>query len=72
MAKNQNNYTFALSCIDACNFCKITKPTYLKGIQELIEAGYLVNTKGNHYTFYEKLPEEKDMMKITVIKESEW
>lgn len=67
MAKNQNNYTFALSCVDACRFCKITKPTYLAGIQELIEAGYLVNTNGNHYDFYEMLPED-EKINITVKK----
>ena len=30
MAKNQNNHTFALSCKDVCEKCKMTKPTYLK------------------------------------------
>lgn len=68
MAKNQNNYTFALSCKDACNFCKMTKPTYLGAVQELIETGYLVNTNGNHYDFYEKLPEEEEVIEITVKK----
>ena len=58
LAKNQNNYTFALSCVDTCKFCNISKPTYLAAIQELIEAGYLINTSGNHYDFYEMLPEE--------------
>lgn len=67
MAKNQNDYTFALSCKDACNFCKMTKPTYLSGVQELIEAGYLVNTSGNHYDFFEKLPEE-EVIEVTVKK----
>lgn len=67
MAKNQNNYTFALSCVDACNFCKMTKPTYLKCVQELIETGYLVNTCGNHYDFFEKLPED-EVMQVTVKK----
>lgn len=71
MAKNQNNYTFALSCVDACNFCKFTKPTYLKCVQELIEAGYLVNTNGNHYDFYEKLPEEENQIEVTVKKVEE-
>lgn len=66
MAKNQNNYTFALSCADACAFCNITKPTYLSGIQELITVGYLINTNGNHYDFYEKLPEEA--IEITIRK----
>ena len=68
MAKNQNNYTFALSCVDACNFCKMSKPTYLSCIQELIDVGYLVNTDGNHYDVYEKLPEEDDSIEITVKK----
>ena len=67
MAKNQNNYTFALSCVDACKFCNISKPTYLKSIQELIDVGYLVNTNGNHYDFYEKLP-KNDEIEITVKK----
>lgn len=67
MAKNQNNYTFALSCVDACRFCKFTKPTYLSCVNELIETGYLVNTNGNHYDFYEKLPKD-EVMNITVKK----
>lgn len=68
MAKNQNNYTFALSCVDACKFCKMSKPTYLSCVQELIEVGYLVNTCGNHYDFYEMLPEGNDLIEITVRK----
>lgn len=68
MAKNQNNYTFALSCVDACRFCKMSKPTYLSCVQELIDTGYLVNTSGNAYDFYEMLPEEKEIMEITVKK----
>lgn len=71
MAKNQNNYTFALSCADACKFCNMTKPTYLKGVQELVEVGYLVNTNGNHYDFYEKLPEVEEI-EITVKKSDEF
>lgn len=68
MAKNQNNHTFALSCVDACRFCKMSKPTYLGCVQELEETGYLVNTGGNHYDFYEKLPEEKNMIEVTIKK----
>lgn len=71
MAKNQNNYTFALSCVDACRFCKMTKPTYLKCVQELIETGYLVNTGGNAYDFYEMLPEEDEVLEITVKKSAD-
>ena len=71
MAKNQNNYTFALSCVDACRFCKMSKPTYLSCVQELIDAGYLVNTNGNHYDFYEMLPEEEEVIEITVKKSAD-
>lgn len=67
MAKNQNNYTFALSCVDACKFCKMSKPTYLDCVQELIAAGFLVNTSGNHYDFFEMLPKE-EAMEVTVKK----
>jgi hypothetical protein len=70
MAKNQNNYTFALSCVDACRFCKMSKPTYLASVQELIQVGYLVNTTGNHYNFFEKLPQEEEVI-ITVNKSEE-
>lgn len=66
LAKNQNNYTFALSCVDACKFCNISKPTYLSSIQELIAIGYLVNTSGNHYDFYEMLLE--DTIEVTIKK----
>ena len=67
MAKNQNNYTFALSCAHACEFCKMSRSTYLAGVQELIDNGYLVNTSGNNYDFYEVLP-ENDVLNITVRK----
>ena len=66
LAKNQNGYEFALSCVDACRFCKMSKPTYLAAIQELIATGYLTNTGGNHYDFYEKLPDET--IEITIKK----
>ena len=68
MAKNQNNYTFALSCEDACRFCKMSAPTYKTSVKELIEVGYLVNTNGNHYDFYERIPAEDDVLNITVKK----
>lgn len=68
MAKNQDNYTFALSRVDVCKKCKMTKPTYLACIQELIDVGYLVNTSGNHYNFFEKLPPQNDTIEITVNK----
>lgn len=58
LAKNQNNYTFALSKVDCCKFCNISKPTYLAAIQELIDEKYLINTTGNHYDFFEQKQEE--------------
>ena len=67
MAKNQNNYTFALSCVDACAFCNMSKPTYLSSVNELIDNGYLVNTKDDCYDFYEMLPEDKELQ-VTVKK----
>lgn len=66
LAKNQNNYTFALSAVDCCKFCNMSKPTYLSCVQELIEVGYLVNTSGNHYDFYEALPQ--DTITVTIKK----
>lgn len=69
MAKNQNNYTFALSCVDVCRFCKVTKPTYLGCIQELIGAGYLVEVDVGKYDFFEMLPEDKEeVIEVTVRK----
>ena len=67
MAKNQNNYTFALSAVDVCKFCNIGKSTYHTSVQELINVGYLVNTNGNHYDFYEELPEAEETI-VTIRK----
>lgn len=66
-AKNVNNYTFALSCVDVCRFCKISARNYYSAIQELTELGYLVHNEDNHYTFYESLPEKEEMI-VTVKK----
>lgn len=67
-AKNQNLYTFDLYCVDACRFCKISRNSFHSAIHELIEVGYLVHTSGNHYNFYETLP-EKEVFNITINKE---
>lgn len=66
MAKNQNNYTFALSSADVCQMCNMSIGTYKKAVNELISNGYLVNTSGNSYDFYEMLPEE--IINVTVKK----
>lgn len=56
IAKNSNNYTFALSRIAYCNWSGCTKPTYLKAVQTLTEKGFLVKKKegSNQYYFYVK------------------
>jgi hypothetical protein len=61
LAKNANNYTFALSCVDVCRFCKVSAKSFHVAIQELIEVGYLVHTEGTHYNFYETLPEPENV-----------
>lgn len=67
MAKNQNNYTFDLGYADAGKFCNLSKPTYLKSVQELIDVGYLVETGNSNYDFYERLPLEGEL-RVTVRK----
>lgn len=51
--KNQKGYEFALSKVDALNWGIGSKSSYDRGIKELIEKGYLVETSKNHYDFYE-------------------
>ena len=72
MAKNQNNYTFALSCVDACRFCKMSSKTFHEGVKELQEVGYLVPDGGNHYQFYEMLPDMPNEISVTVNKSEEF
>lgn len=52
---NQANYTFALSRADFCEITGLSKNTYLKARDLLIEKGYLVKSADNSnlYTFYE-------------------
>lgn len=58
MAKNQNNYTFA------GKFCNLSKPTYLKSVQELID---VETGRHGNYDFYERLPLEEEL-RVTVRK----
>ena len=53
--KNQNNHSFELS-MKACEAWGIKKNSYYRGIEELIEKGYLHQLKedSNVYIFYEK------------------
>lgn len=52
-AKNQNGYEFALSNKDASESFGIKIKQYNNAVNELIEKGFLVNTKGNNYAFNE-------------------
>ena len=58
--KNQEHYAFELSRAD-CLEWGIKKDSYYDGIEELIEKGYLVQSRegSNLYTFYESAYTEK-------------
>ncbi len=58
-AKNQENYTFALSPQAAAEW-GISRSTFNRTINKFIDEGYLISTKegSNHYDFYE-IPKEK-------------
>lgn len=64
--KNQDGYTFGLSKVDAV---KWGINSYDRAVKELIDKGYLVNTCGDKYTFYEK-PKAK-VIQITIEKSKE-
>jgi hypothetical protein len=59
-AKNQDNYTFALSSKDVENTFGMKIKQYNNAIKTLIDKGYLVNTEANNYTFYEKSVNTKE------------
>lgn len=52
-AKNQNGYEFALSSKHVEENFGIKIKQYNNAVKTLEEKGYLVNTKGNNYMFYE-------------------
>ena len=56
IAKNQNNYQFALSSADFCNWANVSMTAYKTSFEELVEEGYLVSKEGekNTYIFYDK------------------
>ena len=69
--RNQNGYTFGLSPKDALQKGIGSKSSYDRAVKELIEKGYLVNTKGNHYNFYELPPNLNEEIIITTCKTAE-
>lgn len=52
LAKNQDNYTFDLSCADCCKY-GIKTDAYHAAVKNLITTGYLKHYKGNIYVFNE-------------------
>lgn len=52
-AKNQDGYTFALSRADVMNATNISASTYTRAINEMMEKGYLVQSKGRFYEFHD-------------------
>lgn len=65
-AKNQNGYEFALSSKAVERDFGIKIKQYNNAVAELIDKGYLVNTKGNNYIFNEiSLITKKDKGVIT-------
>lgn len=72
LGKNQNNYTFALSKVDAMAWCGFSKNTYTAAFNELVKEGYLVRAaeNSNHYDFYEVARKQEQPI-ITVHKEEQ-
>lgn len=55
IAENQNNYKFDLSSAAFMNDSNVSRPTYSKAVNKLIELGYLVlkDANTNTYIFYD-------------------
>lgn len=55
LAKNQNDYTFALSSSDFMKWSSLSKSAYTTAFNELVSKGYLVQqeNKKNLYKFYD-------------------
>ena len=70
LGKNQNNYTFALSKVDAMAWCGFSKNTYKAAFEELVEEGYLVQTAAgsNKYDFFE-VSQKQEQPIITIHKQ---
>lgn len=65
LSKNQNNYEFALSKVDAMTWGMGSKSSYDRAVQELIDKRYLVETSPNHFDFFELPREEEKTIYIT-------
>ena len=74
IAKNQNQFTFALSSKETCRICNICRYTYVNAIHALLDKGYLVPKvdEKNVYIFYEAGSNDPDAtIKISENKKAE-
>ena len=74
IAKNQNQFTFALSSKETCRICNICRSTYVSAIHALLDKGYLVPKvdEKNVYIFYEAGSNDPDAtIKISENKKAE-
>lgn len=67
MAKNQDNYNFALSSSDFCQWAGVSLTAYNSAFKELVEKGFLIQSGSNknNYIFYEKSRDELQNETIT-------
>ena len=65
LVKNQDKYSFALSCKDFCRWAGVSKNTYETAVKVLIERSYLVQKAegSNVYIFYE-IPQDDEVIMI--------
>ena len=65
LVKNQDKYSFALSCKDFCRWADVSKNTYETAVKELIERSYLVRKEeeSNVYIFYE-MPQNDEVIMV--------
>ena len=65
LVKNQDKYSFALSCKDFCRWADVSKNTYETAVKELIERSYLMQKEegSNVYIFYE-MPQDDEVIMI--------
>lgn len=66
LAKNQPNYTFALSKVATLEYCGFGESTYTKVFKELKEYGYLKEYSKDNYNFYEIPQDETEEQQIMI------
>lgn len=65
LAKNQNNYEFALSSQDFCESAGCSMSAYNTAFKELVEKGYLIQKAGSktNFTFIDKVSNQEIELK---------